>query len=197
MRAVVAAGALSATVAVARAACAESLDEGVPFKSVGLTGNPLAIVIGRFSADLEYLPDVHHALHVSPHTYYAMPGTDDELDGFGIETGYRYYTGSYGPHGFFLGASFLFGQYRYWHPSTYGPDLDPPVDSRYYAFGGALDVGWQAIVLGNFAVGAGAGVQYQYFTDEPQFEYTHHPWHSLFYGSGLRPRILMSLGTAF
>jgi hypothetical protein len=178
-------------------ASAESLDEGVPFKSVALQGNPLDLIIGRFSADLEYLPDVHHALHLSPHTYYALPGTDDELDGFGTEAGYRYYFGTYGPHGLFMGASFLFGQYHYVHISSYDPSLDPPDDTHYYSFGGALDVGWQAIVLGNFAVGAGGGVQYTYFDKQPHFEYAHHPWHDLLYGSGLRPRVLVALGAAF
>jgi hypothetical protein len=181
----------------ARSAAAESLDEGVPFKSVALQGEPLAVIIGRFSADLEYLPDAHHALHLSPHTYYAFPGKDDELDGFGAEVGYRFYTGAHGPHGLFMGASFLFGQYHYVHVSTYGPPLDPPDDTHYYSFGGALDVGWQSIVLGNFAVGAGAGVQYTSFTTQPTFEYVHHPWHDFVYGSGLRPRVLLALGAAF
>ena len=45
---------------------AEELDEGVPFKSVALQGNPLGLVIGRYSADLEYLPAPHHALHLDP-----------------------------------------------------------------------------------------------------------------------------------
>ncbi len=188
---------LALVVAIAGRASAESLDEGVPFKAVAVQGNPLGVAIGRFSADLEYLPDVHHALHVSPHAYYALPGTDDEIDGFGLEAGYRYYTGEHGPHGLFAGASFLFGQYRYWHPSSFGPAIDPPDDTRYYAYGGAIDVGWQAIVLGNFAVGVGAGVQYTAFSDQPHFEYARHPWHDLFYGSGLRPRALLSVGAAF
>src|SRR5580692_1043357 len=53
---------------------ADELDEGVRFKSVGLQGNPLGLAIGRYSADIEYLPEAHHALHLTIFGYYAVPG---------------------------------------------------------------------------------------------------------------------------
>lgn len=82
-------------------ASADALDEGVRFESVAVEGNPLGLAIGRYSADLEYLPVPHHALHLTPLAYYALPGTGDRLTGFGAEVGYRWYSGArellYGP----------------------------------------------------------------------------------------------------
>src|ERR1700727_2898234 len=101
----VAAVAVALGLALEGPARADELDEGVPFKSVALQGNPLGLIIGRYSADLEYLPAPHHALHLAPVGYFAIPGVADELVGGGAELGYRWYCGLYGPHGFFLGAS--------------------------------------------------------------------------------------------
>jgi hypothetical protein len=99
---------------------AEDIDEGIPFKSVALQGNPLGLIIGRYSADLEYLPVPHHALHFSPVGYFALPGVADEITGFGAEMGYRWYSGLYGPHGFFLGASFIALSLQYIHGALPG-----------------------------------------------------------------------------
>ena len=182
---------------IVRSARAEELDEGVPFKSVALQGNPLGLVIGRYSADLEYLPVPHHALHLTPVGYFALPGIADELTGFGAEMGYRYYSGLYGPHGFFLGASFLALSLQYLHAAVPGVPFDAPDDTTFVQLGGAIDAGYQLVFLGNFAVGAGVGVQYTADTTEPHFEFPNHPWHDLLYGWGLRPRVLLSIGAAF
>src|SRR5262245_55282625 len=95
------AGLLVSGLALARQARAEDIDEGTRFRSVALQGNPLGFAIGRYSADLEYLPEAHHALHLTPFGYYALPGVSDRLSGFGGEIGYRWYSGTHGPHGFF------------------------------------------------------------------------------------------------
>jgi hypothetical protein len=178
---------------------AEQLDEGVAFKSVALAGNPLGFIIGRYSVDLEYLPVPHHALHLTPVGYYALPGTGDQLTGFGAEVGYRWYSGVNGPEGFFVGGSFLAGDYEYIHGTAQQvpSPLDMPDDTQYVSLGGAIDVGYQAVVLGNFALGGGLGAQYTVFTEQPHFEYLSHPWHDLLYGSGLRPRVLLSVGAAW
>jgi hypothetical protein len=191
-------GALAAAVVSSASAHAdEGLDESTPFKSVALEGNPLGLIIGRYSADLEYLPAPHHALHLTPVGYFALPGTSDELVGFGAETGYRWYSSADGPQGLFVGASFIALSLRYLHAATEGVAFDSPEDTSYVQLGGALDVGYQLVFLGNFAVGAGAGVQITADTTRPQFEYESHPWHDLLYGSGVRPRALVSVGTAF
>ncbi len=179
------------------AARADELDEGVPFKSVALQGNPLGLIIGRYSADLEYLPAPHHALHFSPVGYFALPGVADELVGFGAEMGYRWYSGLNGAHGFFIGASFIALSLHYLHGALPGVPLDVPEDTSYVELGGALDAGYQVVILGNFAAGIGLGAQYTADTTQPTFEYQNHPLHDLLYGSGLRPRVLLSLGAAF
>lgn len=188
---------LGAALAAAAPARAEQLDEGIAFKSVGLRGNPLGMIIGRYSADLEYLPVPHHALHLSPVGYFALPGVADELIGFGAEVGYRYYSGQYGPHGFFLGASFIALSLEYIHGARPGVPLDSPDDTQYVQLGGAIDAGYAFIVLGNFAVAAGVGAQYTADTTEPHFEFASHPLHDLLFGSGLRPRAVLSIGAAF
>jgi hypothetical protein len=180
-----------------RSARAEDIDGEVSFKSVGLRGNPLGVVIGRYSADLEYLPVPHHALHLSPVGYFALPGVSDELIGFGAELGYRYYSGAHGPEGFFVGGNFIALSLEYIHGTVEGIPLDAPDDTAFVRLGGAVDVGYQVIVLGNFAAGAGVGVEYTVDSQSPHFEYPTHTWHDLFFGAGLRPRVLLSLGAAF
>ncbi|HEX3343901.1 MAG TPA: hypothetical protein VHS09_04975 [Polyangiaceae bacterium] len=181
----------------AAARAEDEVDEGVPFKSVDVQGNPLGLIIGRYSADLEYLPAPHHALHFSPVGYFALPGVADELVGFGAEMGYRWYSGLYGPHGFFLGASFVALSLHYLHGALPGVPLDASEDTSYVELGGALDAGYQVVILGNLALGIGVGAQYTADTTTPTFEYQSHPWHDLLYGSGLRPRVLLSVGAAF
>jgi hypothetical protein len=186
-----------ALLAAARTARAEDIDGEPRFKSVGVQGNPLDFIIGRYSIDLEFLPAPHHALHATPYYEYALPGTDDQLTGFGGELGYRYYTGEHGPHGFFAGVSFLLSELEYIHGNPTNVANNPANDTQYVQLGGALDAGYQIIVLGNLCVGAGAGLQYTVDTFDPQFEFSSHPWHDLVYGWGLRPRALLQVGAAF
>lgn len=186
-----------ALTALPSAARAEDLDEGIPFRSVVLEGALEGFAIGRYGAELEYLPAPHHALRVAPSYFYALPGTDDQLTGFGAEIGYRLYGGRHGPHGLFAGVSFLVGEYEYVHGNPNSVPLDKAVDTQYVSLGGALDVGYAVVVLGNFSVAVGGGAQLTADTLTPQFEFQNHPWHSLLYGPGLRPRALLEVGTAF
>lgn len=189
---------LAAAVAlVPGAASGEEIDDGIRFKPVAVQGNPLSFIIGRYSLDLEYLPAPHHALHATPYYLYALPGTDDQLTGFGAEVGYRFYTGEHGPHGFFAGASFLAATLEYIHGNPKNVPWDTANDTQYVSLGGALDVGYQVIALGNFCAGAGAGLEYTVDTINPTFEYASHPYHDLVFGSGLRPRALLQVGAAF
>jgi hypothetical protein len=180
-----------------RSARADGIDEGTRFRSIGLQGNPLDLVVGRYSADLEYLPASHHAVHVTPFGVYALPGAADQLTGFGGELGYRWYSGAHGPHGIFIGASFVAAELEYKHTAVAPAPLDQSNDTQFVELGGALDAGYQAIILDSFAVGAGIGAQYIVDTIQPHFEFASHPWHDLVYGWGLRPRVLLSVGTAF
>jgi len=189
-------GALAATVVASTGpAYAEDLDGGVRFKSVGLQGNPLGVILGRYSADLEYLPVPHHALHMTPVGYYALPGVADQYFGYGAELGYRYYSGVDGPQGYFVGGSVLVGTFTYAHTAQPGVPLDVSDDTTFAQVGGAIDAGYQIVCLGNLAVGAGAGVSYTVDTQQPHFEAGNH--YDLYYGAGLRPRALLSVGAAF
>jgi hypothetical protein len=187
----------AASVAVPRPAPADEIDEGIRFKSLAVQGNPLDLAIGRYSADLEYLPDTHHTLHFTPFAYYALPGASDQLTGFGGELGYRWYSGTHGAHGFFIGGSFIAAELEYTHKTSAPGALDTPDDTQFTELGGAVDVGYQVIVLGNLATGVGAGAQYLVDKPRPQFEFLTHPWHDLLYGPGMRPRLLLSVGAAF
>jgi hypothetical protein len=178
-------------------AWADEIDEGEPFRSIAIELNPLGFAIGRYTMDLEYVAAPHHAVHLTPVGYYAVPGNSDLFQGFGVEAGYRWYSGANGPEGFFLGGSFLVGGYEYIHTTSSTSPLDVPDDTQFVSLGGAIDGGFQWVGLGNFAIGGGVGVQYTIDTSTPHFEYANHPWHDLLYGAGLRPRVLLSIGTAF
>ena len=176
--------------------------EGARPRTLALEINPLAFAIGRYSVNLEYLVAPHHAFELSPHVYYALPGRDDEIDGFGTELGYRYYTKRTGPEGWFLGGSIAFGQYRYKHvaaPYVTADNrlLDLYQDTSYASLGGTIDAGYQVLVFEHLAIGAGAGVQYTWFSDQPRYETISHAHHDLLYGAGIRPRVLFETGGAF
>lgn len=176
---------------------ADDIDEGAPFRSIVIQGEPLAIAIGRYALDLEYLPAPHHAVHLTAVGYYALPGPTDTFQGFGAEAGYRWYAGNSGPEGFFVGGSFLLGGYEYAHTTPNASTVNLPYSTQFVSVGGAIDAGFQWVVLGNFAVGAGAGAQYTVDTTPPQFGPVSHAWQALMYGPGVSPRVLLSIGTAF
>jgi hypothetical protein len=181
----------------AHPARADDIDEGEPFRSIGILGEPLAIALGRYALDLEYLPAPHHAIHLTAVGYYALPGPTDTFQGFGGEAGYRWYSGNHGPEGFFVGGSFLLGGYEYAHTTPNPSPVDLPYSTQFVSVGGAIDAGFQWIFFGNFAVGAGAGVQYTVDTTPPQFSSVNYSWQKLIYGPGVSPRVLVSIGTAF
>lgn len=174
--------------------------EGPHPDTVALQMNPLAIAAGRFSATLEYVLQTHHAAVASPIYYWAFPGPADTFDGGGVEVGYRYYTGRRGTNGFFAGASFLFGDYRFKHsvPTLRGTDgsfFDGANETDFQSYGGAIDAGYKALLWDTFVVGAGIGAQYTVFTLQP--DWTKSTREDLVYGSGLRPRVLLEAGGAF
>jgi hypothetical protein len=176
--------------------------EGEPMKTLALEANPLAIGIGRFSMTLEYMLAPHHAIEISPYVFFAVPSANTEVDAYGGEIGYRYYTGKHGPEGWFLGGSFAFGTFDYQHNAptvnraSDGLLLDESVNTQYDSIGGAIDAGYQLLLQEHVVVGLGAGVEYRYLTLDPNFQPYDHGSQWFVYGPGFRPRLLFSMGGA-
>jgi hypothetical protein len=129
------------------------------------TFNPLNLVIGRYGFNFEYQPAAHHSLVVTPHYDHAVADTmgeariTDHLDGAGAEIGYRYYTGTRGFEGFFIGPSLLLATHKIYTTSIYPFEQDNLGTKSFSSLGWAVDVGgqWQ---LGPWIIGAGVGMQY-------------------------------------
>lgn len=169
-------------------------DSGDPVEHhYSIEANPLAIFIGRYSVQFEWLPIAHHALVVNPHFDYAsvsVNGTDaGHVVGFGGEVGYRYYTSGRNLAGFYAGPSFLLGTY-----SSGGGSGD---SVSFQSLGFAIDIGGQAVVGPGVVIGGGFGLQYTKTTkDFGSTDGLNLPAEILV-GGGFRPRFLLSVGYAF
>src|SRR6478736_74226 len=167
-------------------------EEPHPFS---LLFNPLGLFVGRYSITAEYQPVLHHAITLNPfynHTSIkdTVSNTDlGTLNGFGGELGYRYYTGKKGPNGFFVGPSFLFGSYK-------ATQTGYPDDS-FTSFGGAVDVGGQAVIGPGFVIGGGFGMQYTKTSHELINTDNLNLASILVAKSGVRPRFLFAVSYAF
>ncbi len=138
--------------------------------TVGL--NPLPLIAGRYGLNVELVPSHHHALVASAwlQTFtpsmlrVLMPSEIDVSKGadarFGGELGYRLYAGAEGAQGLFAGISGVAMPIVYPRVS---PDLKTEVLS-FHAYGGAIDVGAQAITSSGFTIGGGLGVMYLAYT---------------------------------
>ncbi|AKU93907.1 hypothetical protein AKJ09_00571 [Labilithrix luteola] len=151
---------------------------------------PLSFILRRYGGGAEVLVCDHHAIVGSAYwfpTWTTKPDSfGNEFRGWGGEIGYRYYLGERGPRGFFAGASFLFGSF------VGIPQIGERVD--FQSYGGALDMGYQAILSGWLVLGIGLGIQYTAATESiPRQELPV----STFANSGIRPRFLASVGVAF
>jgi hypothetical protein len=154
-----------------------------------LSYNPFTLQLSRYGLNAELLLASHHGLVLSP--FYAYTTTNEDsfhnvFRGFGGELGYRWYSGRNGARGFFVGPSVLLGFYE-----------GVPARGATVPFanlGGALDVGYQAIVVDRWVVGIGGGLQYTVPTQTfPPQELPA----SVYAIQGLRPRLLLALGAAF
>lgn len=177
--------------------------ESGEFRPVAVELNPLSVIIGRYSLNVEILPARHHALVLNPHydSFSFEPAVNaggediavtDGFSGYGAELGYRYYSGSRGPQGFFIGPSLLLGRYHAKQSDLTGSD-----EKSFTSVGWALDVGGQAIVGSGVVLGFGLGIQQtrnsvnaDQFGELPLFA-------EALVGSGVRPRFLFSAGYAF
>jgi hypothetical protein len=167
---------------------------------VAIELNPVSLIIGKISANVIVVPVEHHALVLSPffattttapiYVYDAM-GAPTQLPtqsftGGGGELGYRYYFGRGGPRGLFLGPSFVLGDF-----SAKAQDGST---TSYMQLGGALDLGFQALVFDRLSLSLGAGLQYlASSTTIPPQQFPA----DVYANSGLRPRLLASIGVAF
>jgi hypothetical protein len=171
--------------------------EAKPFKSWSLELNPLAATIGRYSIQAEWLPMEHHAIVLNPHFDHTsstvggsdgLPSYTESFTGFGGELGYRFYTGSRGANGFFVGPSFLL--------ANYSPSVGGQSGPSFTSVGGAVDIGGQFIVGPGIVIGGGFGLQYTAVSGGGNTDGMPLLTQALV-GDGLRPRFLLSAGYAF
>jgi hypothetical protein len=123
------------------------------------------MAFGRYGGNLEFLPAAHHAIVLSGFVQtfppwivrHLVPSNVDVGSGPpsrpGGEIGYRFYTGQHGASAVVM-------------PLIYprlGQDLRAEVVS-FNAYGGALDVGLQAITDFGLTLGGGLGVMYLVYT---------------------------------
>ena len=135
----------------------------------------------------------HHAVTLSPFfTSTSIKANDKEigsLSGFGGELGYRFYTGSKGANGFFVGPSVLFAKYS----------SDSVVGNKsqgFTAMGGALDLGGQFIIGPGVVIGFGGGLQYTKNSEDLNTDGLNLA-SAVIAGGGVRPRALLAVGYSF
>lgn len=171
-----------------------ALDQPGKYNPIAVTWNPLgSIVGGRVSFNVEYAPVTHHVIIASPH--FANPSQDVSVEpgvmrtnrftGVGGELGYRYYTGSRGMNGIFIGPSLMGG--------VYNADLMQG-STAFTNIGVALDLGVQQVFWDHLALGAGVGIQYL-SVSESFGDLATGP--STIASSGVKPRLLAQAGYAF
>ena len=170
-------------------------DDDKDLKRIGLELNPLGFAIGRYSINVEYMLARHHALILTP--FYDSTGVKvndvdvGSLNGFGAELGYRFYTGSKGMNGFYVGPSVLFAS---WSQSSNLTGV--PAGDSFTAIGGALDLGGQAVIGPGVIVGGGFGLQYTSNSIDVKTDNLNIASAAIA-GGGVRPRFLLSVGYGF
>ncbi len=169
----------------------------VEHKQFTVNVNPLSYTIGRYGADVQFLPLAHHAIVLNP--FFANTKAEvsssingqtstyeQKFSGFGGELGYRFYTGERGANGFFVGPSLIAG--------TYTASATGSEKVSFSSIGYAVDLGGQHIFRNGFTIGGGFGLQYtkvnKDFTDLPLTA-------GVLAGGGFRPRFLLALGYSF
>ena len=180
-------------------------------KRIALILNPLAAAIGRYSIQGEYIMAKHHAITLNPFYAHApvtvsVNGKDVDagsLNGFGGELGYKFYTGSKGPNGFYVGPSVIFASYSQSGgatatvPSVPGATVTTKSSSdSFTSIGGAIDIGGQAVIGPGIVIGGGFGLQYTKTSKDIATENLNLA-SAVIAGGGIRPRFLVSAGYAF
>ena len=194
----------AATTAAAPAAPAEKpqADSDEPeLKRISLELNPVGLAIGRYSIQGEYMLARHHAVTLNPFYAHApvtvtVGGKDVDagsLNGFGGELGYRFYTGSKGANGFFVGPSVLFASYSQSGGVATGASAS---SDSFTSVGGALDLGGQFIIGPGVVVGFGGGLQYTKTSQDIDTANLNLA-SAVIAGGGVRPRLLLAVGYSF
>jgi hypothetical protein len=189
-------------------------DARPPTRMVSVEWNPLSLIIGKLSANVLVNLDVlraiaglppskaidHSVIVVAPFyistTTWPIYTFDDQgastqlpqqsFSGFGGELGYRYYTGIGGPRGFFAGPSLILGAMN--AKAQNGSSTD------YLDIGGALDIGYELLVMDSVALTLGVGAQYT----APDKSIPNQQFPADFYANAkVAPRALASIGWAF
>ena len=128
-------------------------------RRVAINLNPAALLIGRFSADLQVIPFRHHAIVLTPFytSWNAAVFTHQEFSNSvgaaGFEAGYHFYGGDRGPNGFFLGPGLIYEHERIGS----GTNFD--------ALGWFIDAGVQGVTDSGFMAGFGFGLQWKHRVD--------------------------------
>lgn len=176
------------------------VQEEPPYKSFAIIANPLAIFIGRYSVQFEYLPALHHALTLNPfytHAGININGVDfGTVSGGGAELGYKFYTGRKGPNGFFVGPSILFGTYSQSGGVVDATNGTTSPSTSFINYGGAIDLGGQAVVGPGIVIGGGFGLQWTK-NNKALNTKDFNTAANIVAGGGTWPRFLFTLGYAF
>ena len=148
---------------VGEAADARPADD--PFRSLALTLNPLSLLLTRIGVNVEWLPTAHHAIVLNPFGQFASAGEEGQLGGktsytnFGAELGYRFYTGTRGANGFFVGPfTTLLSSNSTTTMTANGTKTES--SSSFFAYGAGLDLGGQHVLKNGITLGAGLGLMY-------------------------------------
>jgi hypothetical protein len=171
-----------------------------PRRAFSIEWNPLSLIVGRASAQLLVVPVDHHALVLNPFFAWTTTNGIDVYDaqgnatqlpvqkftGFGAELGYRYYAGTRGPRGFFIGPSLIV--------AAVNVQAQSGASTSYADLGIAADAGYQLLVVDRVSLAVGAGVQYAMpTTSVPSQQFP-----ADVYANGrVFPRALASIGWAF
>lgn len=158
-------------------------------KHFALTINPLSLILTRVGVNFEYMFAKHHGLGLNP--FFQSISVGDEpiktsYTNFGAELGYRFYTGSRGANGFFVGpfATFISSTAKASTATT-------SAESSISIYGGGVDIGGQHVFRSGFTIGAGGGLMYVTASESNTTE------SSVFKVSGVLPRFLFTLGWSF
>ena len=151
--------------------------------------NALAVAIGRYGGDFEYLAAPHNVLVLNVHGDYAShawPAIEYDRPspvwGFGGEVGWRWFTQEPGIRGFFFGPSLIAG---YYNADYRGRRFDLP------GVGLAADIGRQFDITPDVFLTYGFGLQYLWTARYPA---DIAPGVSFVMGAGVDPRLLVTVG---
>jgi hypothetical protein len=162
-------------------------------KHFALTLNPLSFILTRIGINFEYMLAKHHGLIVNPFFQGFSVGDDankTSYTNFGGELGYRFYTGSRGANGFFVGPFVTFISSNASTTATVNGN-STTADSSLSIYGGGVDLGGQHVFRNGFTIGGGAGVEYLKASATAANE------SSTFKVEGVLPRFLFTVGYSF